>query len=279
MKLLCRYGIVPFIACLGGASLAIAQTKKSVTDWTVYALLGDAAQLDVQRLGDAVKARMVAEDALTSITPSADRLSMVVGRGSASISFQAKPLAAEGLGDACKHAVWYWREACDSVRTHRTHVQIVVSDTELRRVDSAFLTTKLLAAVMETHPGAAVFWGANLQSAAAFAKTSVELARENVPATTWVSYRYIREPSGNVSIQTRGMREFELMEMEARNVAYPGRELLEMVMTTARRLIMKGGVLADGETIGGQPGRRVHIKFAESPFTPGRRVYRVEIGS
>ena len=61
-------------------------------------------------------------------------------------------------------------------------------------------------------------------------------------------------------------------------------QLLGMVVqaSPAELIQARGGAnpwpMADGEAIGGASGRRVHVRFADSLYTPGRRVYRVEVG-
>lgn len=267
------------LASLYATTLAHAQSKGSAEDWSVYALLGEADRFDAARVSDAVRARLRAEDNLGDIKVSPTGLELSVGKGSASIVLQASPLPATEVQEACRHAAWHWRSACDTTNTHQAHVRVTLRDSLLRKVDSAVLVTRLLAAVTAESGALATLWGSNLQSVEVFQRNADSLKRERVPTLLWISYRYTREASGNVSVLTRGMGAFELMEIESRDTPFPGRDLVEIIVNASQRLIMKGAVIGDGETIGGPPGRRVHVRFADSLWTPGRRVYRVEIGT
>lgn len=271
---LMRWLIVALLAALASG----ARAQEAVVDWAVTALLADAAGFDSARVAAGIRTRLLPEDKLGAITTSAEGVDITFERGSASIMLKASPWPATEIAEVCKHAAWYWRDACDVVGKHAAHVRVVVRNTQMRKVDSAVLATRLLGAVTSGSGAVATLWGVNLQSAAVFQKAADTLQRERVPATMWISFRYTREASGNVSVITRGMPAFELMEIESRDTPYPARDLLEMVMSTSQRLIMKGAVIGDGETIGGSPGRRVHLRFADSQWTPGRRVYRIEIG-
>lgn len=255
-----------------------ARAQEDGPDWSVSALLADAASFDADKVAAAIRQRLLPEDKLVTLATRADGLELRFERGSASIALKASPWPAAELAEACRHAVWYWRDACDAVTPHTAHVRVVLRSTQLRKVDSAVLATRLLAAVTAASRSVATLWGDALQPASVFQKAADTLQRDRVPVVLWIAFRYTREPSGNVSVLTRGMPAFELMELESRDTPFPGRDLLEMVMNTSQRLIMKGAVIGDGETIGGSPGRRVHVRFADSQWTPGRRVYRVEVG-
>lgn len=256
-----------------------AQPPEEEIDWTVMALLADPAHFSAERVASAIAPRLSEEDKLAAIRTSGEGLTLELGKGVATITLTPLALPAADMLDACKHASWYWRGACDTVKKHQAHVRVMLRGSQLRKVDSAVLVTRLLAAVTAESQALATAWGSNLQPADVFQKAADNLARDRVPVNLWINFRYSREASGNVSIITRGMPAFELMEIESRDTPYPGRDLLEMIMNTSQRLIMKGSVIADGETIGGAPGRRVHVRFADSLWTPGRKVYRVEVGS
>ncbi len=254
-----------------------ARAQLNSDDWVVSALLLESAPIDSGGLNAALMKRVSEQDKFTGVEARNDTVLVRIGKGTALVSLTPSPMPGQEVREICQRA-WYWRAACDTVNRHKAHLRIVLRGTELKKLDSAVLMTKVVAAVVEQSNAIAVFWGSNLQSSDAFLKGSETVSPRSIPVMLWVNYQLSREASGNVSIFTRGLKEFNLMEIEAKNAPYPGRDLLELMLSTSQYLIAKGPVIEDGDTIGGSPARRIYVKHADSYWNPGKKAYRIEFG-
>lgn len=245
-------------------------------DWKVTLLLPEARQVDAAALANALQQRLAEHDKYQGIEPQEHMVVMRVGKGSALVSVTPTPL--QDATEVCRRATWYWRSACEVVGAQKATAYVILRGSQLRKVESAVLMTKIVASVLEVSNASAVYWGNSLQSREAFLKGSDGVSVRNIPAMLWVDYQLRREGSGRVSIHTRGLKAFELMELEAKDVAVAGHDLLELMINTTQYLITRGPVLQDGDSIGGSPTRRVYIKQAESFANPGTKAYRIHFG-
>jgi hypothetical protein len=150
--------------------------------------------------------------------------------------------------------------------------------TDLDKVGSALLQTKIVAAVIEESNAVAAYWGVNLQPRDFFLKASAHASADNLPAMLWVSYRMSREASGHLSLSTRGLKDFGLMEIETKEAKMPGAELFDLVLGATQYLISKGAVIKDGDTIGHSATQKIRVRHADSYWNPGEKVYRIELG-
>ena len=56
------------------------------------------------------------------------------------------------------------------------------------------------------------------------------------------------------------MRDFGLMEMEARDAPLPGNELFELALGAVTHLLVRGPFINDGDTIGPSPDKRAVVR-------------------
>jgi hypothetical protein len=254
-----------------------AYPQSSKVDWVVSVVLPETKPIDGERLANALQRRVTEQDKFTGVEGDKDIVLLRVGGGTAMVSLMDAPIPKGELQDICRFA-WYWRAACDAVRGHKAHVLVVLMGTELNKLDSALLQTKIVAAIIEESDAVASYWGVNLQPRDVFLKGSARASRDSIPVTLWVNYRMSREPSGNFTLSTRGLKEFDLMEIETKDAPMPGLELFDLVLGATQYLIAKGPVIKDGDTIGQSPKQRIRVRHAESYWNAGEKVYRIEFG-
>ena len=267
------------IALLSAALLfaCVARAQSTNVDWVVAVILPEARTLDPQRIADAVRKRVDEKDRFDGVEPGANPVLLRIGGGTAAVSLAERPVPNQELQKACRIA-WYWRAACDTVDDHRAHVVVILMGTGLGRLESALLQTKIVAAVIEETNAVASYWGVNLQSRDVFLQGSARAAAGGIPTTLWVNYRMSREASGSFTLSTHGLKDFGVMEIEARDATVPGSALFDLATGATQYLIGGGTGFKDGDTIGQSPTQRIRVRHAESFWNAGEKVYRLEFG-
>lgn len=239
-------------------------------------LLPDTVKLDSASLAGALQRRLADADKFLGFEAQEHMQVLRIGKGSALVSVVPRDSALAEIEDGCRRATWYWRGACEAVGAHKALARVILRGSQLRKIESAVLMTKIVASVLDVSNGSAVYWGKSLQSREAFLKGSADVSVRSIPAMLWVDYQLHREASGKVSIHTRGLKAFEIMELEAKDAPFAGHDLLELMINTTQYLIIRGPVLQDGDSIGGSPARRIYVKQAESYTSPGTKAYRIQ---
>jgi uncharacterized protein DUF4261 len=187
------------------------------------------------------------------------------------------PIPKGELQRVCELA-WYWAEACAAIKDHKAHFLVVLMGTNLDKLDSALLETKIVAAVMEESNAVAGYWGVNLQSRDVWVDGSRSLSRTEIPTTLWINYRVSRGQPGRLSMSTLGMKDFGLMEIETKDAPLPGLQLFDLMLGTTAYLIMNGPVIKNGDTIGQSPEQKIRVRHADSYWNAGEKVYRIQFG-
>ena len=263
--------LITGLLCLG----AHAQTSK--VDWVTAVVLSDLPHIDPARISSSVQKRLSAADKFVGFEPGENRTLLRVAGGTALVSLMDTPIPNGELQEVCQSA-WYWKAACATVKDHKAHLLVVLMGTDLDKLGSAILQTKIVAGLLEATNAVAVYWGVNLQPRDVFLKGSTSVSRTSIPPMLWVNYQLSRESSGNFSLSTRGLKDFGVMEIETKDAPVPGRELFDLVLGTTEYLIANGPIIRDGDTIGQSPRQRIRVRHADSYWNAGERVYRIEFG-
>jgi uncharacterized protein DUF4261 len=260
---------------LGATAADNPKTGKGSVDWVVSILLPEAKPVDPTRLAAAVRKRVTEEERFTGFEGDKGLVLLRIAEGTALVSLMNAPVPAQELQRTCRYAL-YWREACDAVKDHRAHLLVVLMGTNLNKADSALVQTKIVAALLDESNAVAAYWGTSLNSRETFLEQSAKIARDRMPTWLWVSYRVSRDASGRLSLSTEGLKEFNLMEIEAKDVAMPLDELYGLVQGVAAYLITQGPVIQNGHTVGHSNEQRIRVRHGPSYWRVGTRVYRLE---
>jgi hypothetical protein len=223
-----------------------------------------------------LRKRVDEKDRFTATEPGDNLVLLRIGGGTVFVALMDRPIPNQELQRVCRLA-WHWRDACDAVSGHQAHFLVVMMHTDLDKLASALLHTKIVAAVIEESKAVASYWGTNLQPRDTFLGASTRASAESPPAMLWVSYRVSREASGNLSMSTDGLKDFGLMEIETKDARMPGADLFTLMHGTSQYLIIKGPVIKDGDTIGHSDTQRIRVRHADSYWNAGKRVYRIEL--
>lgn len=180
----------------------------------------------------------------------------------------------EGLiKDLCVNA-WYWRQACEETAKHRAQAIVGVMQSSLDRLDTRLLLTDAVAAAMDDN-AIASYWLASLQSREAFIRQSAQIGRNAPPIWLWVNFRLSNDAEKGLSLSTSGMDQLDLLEIEAKDVNRPLREVVPLLQGMAQYLASRGPVIKDGETIGDSPRLNIKVHQGPSYWRDGLTVYRV----
>jgi hypothetical protein len=193
--------------------------------------------------------------------------------GTVMIGLIDTPLPKGQVDDLCA-AAWYWRQACEATTAHRAHIVASVLDTNLDRLDANLLLTDVVAALMDGN-AIASYWGASLQSRESVLRQSARMSRDLPPVWLWVNFRVTNDIEKGLSLSTQGMEDFDLREIEAKDVNRPARDVFSLLVGMAQYLISKGPVIKDGETIGDSPALNIRVRQGPSYWRDGATVYRV----
>jgi hypothetical protein len=197
-----------------------------------------------------------------------------IAGGTLAIGLAERPIPNKELEDVCRYA-WYWKAACESVSPHKAHLMVTVLDTNLDKIEASLLLTKTLASLMSDSNAIAGYWHGNLQPRDAFLKQSANASRQRLPIMLWINFRLSSDPLKGWTISTRGMRDFDLMEIESKDAPTDGRSLFVLVAGLSEYLISKGPVIKDGETVGDSPALNIRVRHTTSFWNEGQTVYRV----
>lgn len=197
-----------------------------------------------------------------------------IAGGTVAIGLIDKPIPGGELDDVCRFT-WYWKAACESVSPHKAHVLVSLNDTRLDKIDASLLLTKVVASLMPDSNAIASYWNGNLQAREIFLKQSAVASRQRLPVTLWINYRLSNDPLKGWSISTRGMKDFDLMEIESKDANVDWKSLFYLVLWMSEYLISKGPIILDGETVGASPAQNIRVRHAPSHWNEGQTVYRI----
>src|SRR5262249_53370247 len=214
---------------LAGLLTSLAQAQTPKTDWVASVILPQAKAVDANRLAAALRDAVTKDERFDGFESDKEIILLRLAGGTALVSLMNSPIPKGELQDVCRFA-WYWPDACKAVKDHRAHFLVVLMGTNLDRLGSAILQTKILAALIRESDAVAAYWGVNLQSRDTFLKDSSGISRESVPVTLWVNYRVSKSQSGRFSISTHGLKDFGLMEIEAKDAPLPALQLFDLTV-------------------------------------------------
>ena len=265
------------VTFLLGIVIAMTAHAQQASPWVTSVILPAAQKLDLTKFTSALLKRIPSDIPVKDPQDKDDIISIDVGSGSALITLLPSPIPAGELQETCKYA-WHWKEACEAVRDHKAHFLVVLINGPTNRLDAAVLQTHIVATVIEASNAVAAYWGTNLQSRDSFLKGSFGVSASQIPIMLWVSFRLSRETSGNFSMSTKGLADFGLMELEAKDAPMPGADLFDLVTGVSQYLISRGPVIGDGDTVGQSANQRIKVRHMDSYWNEGQKVYRIDFG-
>jgi len=262
------------LLCLLFTLLPARAAEPSKAKALSFVLLSEPRLPEAQAFRAQVEKRLGGRLAITDMEADGrDVILLRVAGGTVMVGLIDAPLSKGQIDDLCA-AAWYWRQACQATAGHRAHVAVSVLGTGLDKLDASLLLTDVVAVLMDGN-AIASYWGASLQSRDAFLRQSAAISRDQPPAWLWINFRVSRDAERGFSVSTQGMEQFDLREIEAKDVNRPGLDVFVLLQRMAQYLISKGPVIQDGETIGDSPALGIRVRQGPSYWRDGVTVYRV----
>lgn len=185
----------------------------------------------------------------------------------------------DDLAAYCAHSR-LWPPTVPPPLDHTRHTLVTTFPTDAGR-DGAALLTKAVASMVALDPTIrAVLWAPadHVVLPAAFR----ELALDGQPSSlmlTWVACNVGAHPDGHLTGHTRGLGALGLMDVEIPSTGRDAGETLEQLHGLAQYQLADGGVIADGDTVGGSAREQIVVRHAPSAYDPGVTVLRLEPGA
>lgn len=260
------------VVALSSKSLhAVEQNKASAVS---VVLLAIPKLLDAGEFRDKLEKRVAGRVKVGAVEVN-DRNGIVVKTDGAVVIVRliASPLPKGQIDDLCGSA-WYWENACEATAKHQAQAVVGVMGTSLDKLDARLLLTDAVVAMMDDN-AIASYWLSSLQSRDSFVRQATPMSRESPPVWLWVNFRISNDIQKGFSLSTSGMDQFDLREIEAKDVMRPGREVFSLLHGMAQYLISNGPIIKDGETIGDSPRENIQVRQGPSYWRDGLTVYRV----
>lgn len=250
---------------------AVEQSKPSVVS---VVLLSVPKLLNARNFRDNLEKRVAGRVKVGDVEVN-DRNGIVVKTDGAAVIVRliASPLPKGQIDDLCGSA-WYWKEACEATAKHQAQAVVGVMGTGLDKLDARLLLTDAVVAMMDNN-AIASYWLSSLQSRDAFVRQATPMSRDSPPVWLWVNFRISNDIEKGFSLSTSGMDQFDLREIEAKDINRPGKDVFSLLHGMAQYLISNGPVIKDGETIGDSPGEKIQVRQGPSYWRDGLTVYRV----
>ncbi|WP_146117602.1 MULTISPECIES: DUF4261 domain-containing protein [Pirellulaceae] len=173
---------------------------------------------------------------------------------------------------------WIWPDAVEQLQSHRGHL-IVTAIGEGSMVEQSKLLTMVTASLLRTvGKPAGVLWGENglLNSPEMFCDLAEGMLPGEVPFPLWLSVFLGKNSDGTTVGFTQGMGAFDLMDFVTENATDSPDDLSERFYGLADYLVENGPVIEDGHTLGEDAGKRIQVRYCESPFGHERPVMRLD---
>ncbi len=176
-------------------------------------------------------------------------------------------------------AAWYWPEAAQQLRSHQSHLLVVIVPGTSDRKAAAIKLTKVAAALADSSPTAGIFWGGSgtVHAPPIFCQTAAATAPDRLPVEIWIGFGLIPEGNNTHSVFTSGLEDFGMQEIEIQGSQRDPQFLYERVFDVVHYVLHKDVILHDGETIGISDTERIAIRETQSVCDGVANVLQLEM--
>ena len=241
--------------------------------------------VSAERLADAI--RMIAAPMALAIQPLPSALpASALGPGFVleveglrlAVMFVAAPLPREAYAEALT-LNRTWPEAAAAMDGAAAHV-IVASlsppGSHGEALNAAGYASFAAAALCTLLPAIAVVWtnASTMTEANAFQTAIRGLGQRRLPVLQWVGLSFLQAPAGpqgerQTAVMTHGLLPFLGRELEWMPSPLPLPLIVERLLGACDYLIMRGPVIADGDTLGVSTTERIRARYAAQGQRPG----------
>lgn len=251
--------------------------------WMCFVLFSDDPPVNVSDLARHYQATWPGQPPLGPPETKDNVVSFDIGGDSLLIG--RMPAAIPGMQIDDQLVELMWPNCKRDVEKHRSHWIVTIVGKQGKPADKARLLTRFVQAVLASHPTAlGITWGAHahLVSSKNFQEGAISLRGNEDPVHLWITVRCGWRPEGPASGKsagmTRGLADFELMEIEAIEALESPTDLFDRLQGLAGYLIKRGPVVRDGDTVGADEDEKIKVVYSDSAFGAEGRVMRLVYG-
>lgn len=268
-----------WILLLAGAlGLAASAVQAGDKDMTLVAMvaLKDAKLAEAEAFGRALAKHLPDAAQVKNLAVKDGVLSFDYRRAVGVVALMPAPIPWSDVEGPCATS-WMWKEATAEMKGHLAHLIVTLKGKAKDRIEMALALTQVVAAAVESHHAAGVYWGDGtvVHAPKVFVEQAAEATRDSLPIALWVEFRLRANPDRTVNVVTTGLAPFGAMEIEVIQSRKDPRAVLPFVMDLAL-LLLNGEKIADGDTVGGSEDEKVKTRHAASVRMREGKVLRVE---
>jgi len=196
--------------------------------------------------------------------PDGDTAVFRMGEHMVFVSHMPGQIPAEDLEWPAQVAGWYWEDAIEQVKTHKSHV-IVGTMSEADPITQHLLVTHTAAAVCEAANAICVYWGTSgvLTPSDMYIEQASTADAESLPVPLWLSVSWAKLEDGRMEIVTHGLTEFGHLELGSRS---DDPDATFFLYDIAGYLMSSGAQLEHGQTIGSSEDEKLGIVHGPAPW-------------
>jgi hypothetical protein len=208
--------------------------------------------------------------------PSDGTVTFAVRERICAVGLMPAPIPWSDLEEMCA-TCWMWPEAAEKMRDHKAHLLVTLFGPPLGRVDGAVTLTKVVAAMVEAHDTAGVYWGDGtlVIKPEMFVEVAQTATTEDPPIPIWVEHRIQRNPDASLNVITTGLAPFGCMEIEVINSKRTPEDLLNIIAGVSH-LQLRGDVFKDGDTVGFDAVTKIKTFHRKSVWDRPEKVLRLD---
>ncbi len=190
---------------------------------------------------------------------------------------QAPVLSKEGIERAAL-AAWYWPEAEEVLGAAKSAFAVTLKSAPEDAVAHAIELTKAAAELGKSLGATAYLWEQTglVHAAEAFLDQAADASEFDLPLYLWIAFEAKELEGGGISMQTRGMRDFEKTEVEIDKSERELEDVLEVLTDAALYVLTEETPLEDGETLE-VTRAKVRVRHMPSIRNDGTTALRVRL--
>lgn len=206
-------------------------------------------------------------------------IALRVDRVAVRIVVIGEPLRPEDMGPAMREN-WLFPEAPDAVAAHTGNVVVTVGWPIDESPVTANLRLAQLTAAVCAHVDAAFVWWRSAQTLHApenVLQTAKDMSNDKLPVLLWVGFSFETDKHGYISVQTRGLDAFGLLELEVEDSRQTPEVILQLMVEFAQRRLRRGPSTVEVDSYDKADGTRVQVTRGTSMYNESEAVWLLNI--
>lgn|GEM_PF-755941 len=254
-----------------------SKSKKNVDVALAFLALNTVKPCSIDKLHEEIKKMMPENTEISDMKDEKELISCTIQGNFCTLMTIKAPIPWTDLEGPCSTS-WEWRDAEKKMKNHKGQILITVTGDKKDRVEKALILTRLMAAAIQCHDTAGVYWGDGtvVHEPGYFVKEAKAAYRDNLPVHLWCEFRIQKNEDKSLNIITTGMESFGCMEIEILSSTNKISYIMPFAMATAE-MQLKGENIKDGDTVGFDEETRIKVTYEKSTWDRPGKVMRLHI--